>query len=304
MSTHRSSPTTSNPDYFRIEDDWEWDPSVEKDLSDNAFEEIRKYVQSAREMYDSGKPLFPRSVILDAAQQLKAKSDKIFLRGWDGQVKEYPYYRARGEETLIPILHFGAFENRIKFAYIAGSTYNPLSICWTNGFAQHPRHTLEQITDKFKMHEKSWREGDICPLITESICKMDPVPTKVIGLGLGTPDQCDGKGPFFQHAAIVTIAEVLKEKGGREAACMSFCQDPAYSSTDKELLEDLNVTVLESPMGFLEIDSNSIVVSISPNVPVKQIVADDRSHWPAMMIWARIDSTEQEKEMYSPRHAL
>jgi hypothetical protein len=82
--------------------------------------------------------------------------------------------------------------------------------------------------------------------------------------------------------------EAIREKGEPDTACPVFCQDLGYSSTDEELLKNLNMTVLESPMGFLEVDRSSVVIGIGPDVPVKQIVADDERYWPAMIVWGEI----------------
>ncbi len=47
---------------------------------------------------------------------------------------------------------------------------------------------------------------------------------------------------------------------------------------------DRPIKVLDHPIsGFLEVDEASVVVSIAPNVPVKQIVSDIST--PAMILW-------------------
>ncbi|KAI0108468.1 hypothetical protein F4814DRAFT_59253 [Daldinia grandis] len=53
-----------------------------------------------------------------------------------------------------------------------------------------------------------------------------------------------------------------------------FAQDPAYLPRDKTVLSEAGITVIEDPWGFLEVDHTSIVVSIDPNIPVRQIIAD------------------------------
>jgi hypothetical protein len=62
-----------NPeDYVRIEDIY--DSRFGKDfISKRAWRDIH----AARELYDSGKPLYPRKAIMDATQQLHAKSERI-----------------------------------------------------------------------------------------------------------------------------------------------------------------------------------------------------------------------------------
>ncbi|KAI2606141.1 uncharacterized protein GGS25DRAFT_533266 [Hypoxylon fragiforme] len=72
-------------------------------------------------------------------------------------------------------------------------------------------------------------------------------------------------------------------KNEEEVRC--FAQDPAYRPLDQEVLDGAGITVLEDPRAFLEVDDNAFVVSISPNAPVQQIVADLAS--PAAIIQLR-----------------
>ncbi|KAK6951072.1 hypothetical protein Daesc_007601 [Daldinia eschscholtzii] len=53
-----------------------------------------------------------------------------------------------------------------------------------------------------------------------------------------------------------------------------FAQDPAYLPRDKAVLAELGITFLEDPWAFLEVDDTSLVVSVDPNIPVRQIIAD------------------------------
>lgn len=53
-----------------------------------------------------------------------------------------------------------------------------------------------------------------------------------------------------------------------------FSQDPAYSALDKQVLQSMGCTVLDDPRAFLEVDNNTVLVSIAPNIPVQQIIAD------------------------------
>ncbi|KAI1483121.1 hypothetical protein F4774DRAFT_427543 [Daldinia eschscholtzii] len=55
---------------------------------------------------------------------------------------------------------------------------------------------------------------------------------------------------------------------------LCFAQDPAYLPRDKAVLAELGITVLEDPWAFLEVDDTSLVVSVDPNIPVRQIIAD------------------------------
>jgi hypothetical protein len=87
-----------------------------------------------------------------------------------------------------------------------------------------------------------------------------------------------------QHALILGLASALQRANNHRIEC--FAQEPLYADTDKIFLQDKGITVLEDPMGFLEVDEDTLVISISPNVCVKQILADLTR--PAVMIWDEV----------------
>ncbi|KAL4790171.1 hypothetical protein BDV19DRAFT_382527 [Aspergillus venezuelensis] len=73
-----------------------------------------------------------------------------------------------------------------------------------------------------------------------------------------------------------------------------YAQDPAYTEVDISLLRALGIDPLDDPKGFLEIDDETLVFSVSPNVPVKQIVADVA--WPGVMVWNTVSLEEKEAQ--------
>ncbi|KAL4882432.1 hypothetical protein BJY04DRAFT_41217 [Aspergillus karnatakaensis] len=153
---------------------------------------------------------------------------------------------------------------------------------------------------------------------------------KIVGFGLGslaaieeeTGGNASGRGhggkvglgdgyhcvrAHAQHAAIMTIAQTLLTKWNAATSASEndnrvneeylieiYVQDPAYTPIDHTLLEKINIKPLEDPKGFLEIDSSTLVFSVSPNVPVKQVVAD--VCWPAAMIWNTVSLEEKESQ--------
>ncbi|KAF7546005.1 hypothetical protein G7Z17_g8748 [Cylindrodendrum hubeiense] len=73
--------------------------------------------------------------------------------------------------------------------------------------------------------------------------------------------------------------------------------------TSWQVLGSHGITVLDGVKGFLEVDDSTVVVTVSPNVPVKQIIADLAR--PAIIIWNRVtpaeeDTTEWTKETFGP----
>lgn len=96
----------------------------------------------------------------------------------------------------------------------------------------------------------------------------------------------------YQHALIITLRDILNERQGSANSIQCYAQDPCYTEVDKETLKQSGITVLDDPEGFLEVDDSTVVLSFSPNIPVRQIIADIAQ--PAMMVWDKIKFYEDE----------
>lgn len=96
----------------------------------------------------------------------------------------------------------------------------------------------------------------------------------------------------FQHALALTLREVLgtNQEDTDEISC--FAQDPAYSESDKKVLKEYGISVVDNPEGFLKVDSSTIVISCAPQAPVKQIISDIAL--PAAMIWDRVEECDRD----------
>ncbi|KAL0935191.1 uncharacterized protein CTRU02_209782 [Colletotrichum truncatum] len=77
------------------------------------------------------------------------------------------------------------------------------------------------------------------------------------------------------------MAEVMKRRSGREIPC--YTQEPDYTHISRRFLQNHDFTVLDGVKGFLEVDDTTLVFTCSPNVPVKQIVAELAR--PAIIVW-------------------
>jgi len=120
---------------------------------------------------------------------------------------------------------------------------------------------------------------------------------KIVCFGLGTmAHPYENKRPRsnIQHAAVESLMEILKKRHGDDIRC--YAQDPAYVDSDKALLESIGIETIEDPKGFLEVDGKTLVVSVAPNVCVRQIVAD--LQWPGAMLWNTVQSAGIEKEKW------
>jgi len=67
-----------------------------------------------------------------------------------------------------------------------------------------------------------------------------------------------------------------------------YVQNPNHTSADKNVLVGNGLLPIEDPHGFLKVASTTFVVSMFPTVPVRQIIADMGSPWPALMLCNRV----------------
>ncbi|KIM93545.1 hypothetical protein OIDMADRAFT_21506 [Oidiodendron maius Zn] len=121
---------------------------------------------------------------------------------------------------------------------------------------------------------------------------------KIVCFGLGSLGLMDEQNVAYshtQHAAVETIVKTLKEQCSYNILC--YAQDPACNDTDKEVLRSIGITPINDPKGFLEVDSNTLVISINPNIPVKQIITDIQ--WPGGMIWNTVEPEGQERTTWT-----
>lgn len=95
-----------------------------------------------------------------------------------------------------------------------------------------------------------------------------------------------------QHTLTLTIRDFLISSyatgadgdGAGEIKC--YAQDPIYTPVDEQVLREAGFTVVDDPRAFLEVDEASVIIAISPDIPVRQIIADIAR--PAIMIWDKV----------------
>jgi hypothetical protein len=167
--------------------------------------------------------------------------------------------------------------------------YNPIDISYFRRKDTPIPNDLDQIHTNFAMSGEPWLESDECRAIVQPLL-LHPSARKIrkiVAFALGSLSRAGSDVlPRWtaQHAMILGIATALQKANGHEINC--FAQEPLYADADKTFLQDRGITVLEDPMGFLEVDEETLVISISPNVCVKQILADLTR--PAAMIWDQV----------------
>ena len=98
-----------------------------------------------------------------------------------------------------------------------------------------------------------------------------------------------------QHTLALTVRDHLANGYGKDANDIKcYAQDPIYMAEDKAVLAEAGFTVVNDPRGFLHVDNASVVISVSPDIPVRQIIADIAR--PAILIWNRVNGSTPDTE--------
>ncbi|EYE94765.1 uncharacterized protein EURHEDRAFT_412584 [Aspergillus ruber CBS 135680] len=261
-------------------------------------------LQKTLKFYNEGKPLFTRAVLEDLDRHLEKGENKVVIRDYLDNEHVYdleiPDWCADSVDTV-----------RIKYNGIETlTTLHPdeNKVSWGTRtmmitYGSHYKYdniTVEKVRTAFERQWEAWKQSKTCKHLTQQLEKLTPnqvaAITKIVGFALG-PVACldvkfaDGIGPsaanaLTQHMALLTIAKILEQQnGGRKVKC--YTQDPVNKGVGNESLKTLGITSLDDPKGFLEVDDKTLVVSIHPNVPVRQVIAD--LQYPAAMLWNTVE---------------
>lgn len=93
--------------------------------------------------------------------------------------------------------------------------------------------------------------------------------TKIIALALGTLiiESQVRERTVLQHALVSALHSTLVQRRILSVSSERCVQDPAYTQRDRDILHSAELTVLDDPQAFLELDESSVLVSICPNPP-------------------------------------
>lgn len=156
---------------------------------------------------------------------------------------------------------------------------------------QCPYLPLEEVQENFHRERVEWEASKQCEELRLLLGSADIPPVqKIVAFACSTmtwDDEARHRSTV-QHTLILTIRDCLAKRRqfSNPSTVKCFVQDPLYTSTDRQVLGDQGITVLDDPNGFLEIDEETIVLSHAPDIPVRQITADITR--PAMMIWDKV----------------
>lgn len=65
-----------------------------------------------------------------------------------------------------------------------------------------------------------------------------------------------------------------------------FAQDPVCKKNDIVAAGEHGIKIVEDPDAFLEVDESTVVVTVAPDIAVRQIVFDIAR--PAVLIWNKV----------------
>lgn len=163
--------------------------------------------------------------------------------------------------------------------------------------------SVDIITNSFTSCIQAWEASESYAQLQKTVESREnfPLITKIVALALGSMqprslDNWDHRSEY-QHALALTLRDIVgKRQGETSGNVQCYVQDPAYTEVDKSILKTYDITILEDPDAFVEIDGSTIVLTFAPDVPVRQIVADIAR--PAMMIW---NTCEEERWVHNGR---
>lgn len=280
------------------------------------LDKSKKIVQTYISAYEEGRPFFDRESLADLDRQVDA------FEAGDGEedglvrIKDVAGGRINCQYLVRP--HDETLDTYV-IMYQACQHMTHMSVTYPDGLLDpdYPiviGHTslvkpsgwsLQELQAVFRTHQQAWRQGPQCESLAAVLGSAEmAVPiTKVICFGLGRLDAWEKTSlreleasvarSATQHAAALTMAKVLARRAGQSDALLCYAQDPIYTDVEKSLLASVGISVINDPKGFLAVDANTLVFSVTPDVPVRQIVADVQ--WPAAMVWDEIQPESEDE---------
>ncbi|GAB1312677.1 hypothetical protein MFIFM68171_02887 [Madurella fahalii] len=314
------------PEYkFELTDD----PQAERERA------MREVPARIRSLYEQGTPFFSKSTFRDVVAQLDharahpnpagdAGCHIISIPRVDGTLAEFELETGPvksdipGTESVVrghPFLHYRTYQEMAivddpyifspYLAYCSIRLTYPLTmrrISTGEVLTSWSSNPLDVVQSALDATIRAWEESEDCRRLRSSLeTALLPRITKIVAFACSTMAALgDRQPPMYQHALILTLRDILERRQGADQpqiAC--FAQDPVYTEADREVLARLDIKVLEDPRAFLEVDDDTLVISVAPNIPVRQIIADIAR--PAIMIWDRVESEAESAATWGPQ---
>ncbi|KAI1379374.1 hypothetical protein F4677DRAFT_442348 [Hypoxylon crocopeplum] len=254
--------------------------------------QMNSIISEIRTLYDADTPIFTKDVIrkvgdeLDVFQKGALKEGReITLKGINGA--DYKLFIAPPKQhKSVNTQHHGGSTWMISYHSIESLTahrdiqyfnlqtaYLPMEIfACTREIDYGPEYeekspvsSTEDLSRAFQDAERQWKSEHQRRLQVGLATLETPfILDKVVALALGP----------------LILGTQIYDEGMIQHALVS---DPVYTQQEKDVLSLEGFTILDDPQAFLLLDESSILVSINPDIPVKQIVADLCR--PGIIIW-------------------
>ncbi|KAK0720951.1 hypothetical protein B0H67DRAFT_644143 [Lasiosphaeris hirsuta] len=275
------------------------------------------YLSILEDIYNRLKaPFFSKAALLKVCEAFELWTDgrynnhPLFLTDLRGRMFEFTNQRCKefmglGEKNLAdseigyflqPLVQYAPI-NHLKSCFRPGDispNYLPTTVVYT--LQKYNKKTNQFIPDdsektnpnfsnmlaNFVRDRQTWRNTDHFRHLAATLAAITPPPNinKIIAFGCGTLEHKDKRIRLAQRSNSGVIS--------------CWAQNPAYPRADKEILEGFGYKLVQDPVGFIKVDEHSVVVSIRPDVPVRQIVADIAE--PAVMVWEGVPNVESTTE--------
>ncbi|KOS45091.1 hypothetical protein ACN38_g3978 [Penicillium nordicum] len=277
-------------------------------------------------LYESGVPFFTKHAIRELSDQIQTQTtagSKIIIKDltgasleWKVKVGQPPWLGTGGKEFIYKEVGIDYrakvdLKSHLDREEVDDSVYVPMGLMHRVFQVDSSSENKEIIYDAtieerevvdqdFRKKLLAWEESETCKNFKSTLSSFASGHdiNKIIGLACGSLALPNNDGAASQTALLVTLRSWLKERDqDKNVSC--YIQDPMNSPVDKEVLADVGFEMVDDPRGWLELDECSVVLSVAPNVPVKEIIADIAR--PAILIWYRVD--DDEEEMTDPNSA-
>lgn len=168
---------------------------------------------------------------------------------------------------------------------------------------------LDAVREAFAAGVVTWEASEACKQLRASLeTAAIPSPiTKIVAFACSTiASRIVQSITIVQHCLILTLRDIfskLEVHGDSQVPEIKlFAQDPMYTDVDNAVLKENGISVLEDPKAFLEVDDSSVVLSFSPNIPVRQIIADLAR--PAVLLWTKVHTEQELLGCWIQRHGI
>ncbi|KAI0146146.1 hypothetical protein GGR57DRAFT_293511 [Xylariaceae sp. FL1272] len=277
----------------------------------NHTSQMESIFQDIQSIYDSGAPIFTKNEIRKVGDDLQKflnghykTGSKVTMRGVNGLDYEMvvnSYHPDKPRENQVEggskweifyksIRYLTTFEVDPQTAYLPMNIRAVIRLMdkMDPRYRDPPVPAAEAFVAYRKIKEE-WKTSEHYTQLQEILhsVRSTPVITKFIGMALGplVIGSVISKPPILQHALLRTLHEILTKRNIYLPEARTYVQDPAYTQRDMEVLRLAGFTVLDDPQALLELEESSLLLCISPDLPIKEIVADICR--PSIIIWNR-----------------